>query len=149
MAEFKQRATVNDKGQLVPEAPAVWNASIRELVGKRVVVTVETEKKVRSTQANRYYWSCVVPIFQEVWSIARSKLGLEPLTKEESHEVLVQVLVGCEDGPLPGSRIRRRTSEMDSKEFAAYVEKCRALAQEQYGMWIPAAGEEYEPVSAE
>lgn len=146
MADFKQRGTVNEAGKFVPEAPAVWQASIREFAGKRVVVTIETEKSRRSTQANRYYWSCVVPVFQEVWSIARSKAGVEPLTKDETHEVLVQVLLGCEDGPLPGSRIRKRTSELDSKQFAAYVERCRALAQEQYGMWVPEAGEEVDTV---
>lgn len=147
MSDVKLRATVNEQGKLVPEAPTVWAASLSELRGKRVVVTIETEKSRRSSQANRYYWSCVVPIFQEVWSIARSKIGLEPLTKEEAHEVLVQVLVGCEDGPLPGSRIRKRTSEMDVAQFRDYVEKCRALAQEQYGMYVPAAGEEMETVA--
>jgi hypothetical protein len=122
---------------------------VRELAGKRVVVTIETERQGRSTQANRYYWSCVVPTFQEVWSIARAKLGLEPLTKDETHDVLMQVRFGCDDGPLPGSRVRKKSSRMDSKQFAEYVEWCRGLAREQYGMWIPAPGEAMETVASE
>jgi hypothetical protein len=144
MSEARLYATVSDAGKLVPTAPTVWAASVSALAGKRVVVIIETERVARSTQANRYYWACVVPIFQEVWSRARSVAGLEPLTKDETHEVLVQVLLGCTDGPVPGTRLRVRTSELAAVAFARFIDDARALAMDQYRVVIPGPGERYE-----
>ncbi len=136
--------TVSPECKLVPRAPATWLASLSELRGQPVIVSIAKPRQQRSLQANRYYFGCVVPIFQEVWSLARTKAGLPPYSREETHEVLVQVLVGCEDGPLPGTRVRKRTSEMDTAAFAKFVDAARELAMQQYGCVIPAPGESFE-----
>ena len=142
MSERRFFAVVSTDSKLVPREPIAWVATLADLRGQEVVVSIERARKARSTQQNKYYWSCVVPIFQEVWSIARNRAGVEPLTKDETHEVLVQVLLGCEDGPVPGTRLRKRTSGMDTAAFSQYVDKCRELALHQYGFEIPNSGEE-------
>ena len=146
MAELRFAATVSAECKLVPEAPATWAASLSELRGQPVVVTITKPKKQRSLQANRYYFGCVVPVFQEIWSLGRTRAnpGAPPYDRDETHEVLVQVLVGYEDGPLPGSRVRKRTSEMDTAAFARFVDAARELALLQYGCVIPAPGEQWE-----
>ncbi len=144
MSELRFSATISDQCRIVPDALTVWLASLSELRGQAVVVTITKPKKARSLQANRYYWGCVVPIFQEVWSLPRTRAGLPPYDRDETHDVLVQVLAGYEDGPMPGTRVRKRTSEMESGEFAKYVDAARQLALQQYGMHIPAPGEGYE-----
>lgn len=144
MTEVRLSASVSDECKLVPMAASVWLASLSALRGKRVVVTIATERVARSLRANRYWWGLVVVTFQEIWSIPRVRAGLEPYTKDETHGVLVEVLAGCDDGPLPGSRVRKRTSEMTPPEFAKLIEDARELGREQYGIVLPEPGERFE-----
>jgi hypothetical protein len=140
-------ASVNDESKLVLEDRIAWAASLSDLRGQRVVVTITKPKKHRSVQANKFWWSLVVPTFQEVWSNARDRAGLPEYTKEETHDVLVQVLAGCEDGPLPGSRVRKRTSEMSTAQFSKMIDDARELALHKYGMAMPAPGESWDEVT--
>lgn len=144
MSEKRFPATVSAACAIVPDDRAVWLAHLTRLRGERVVVTVATPKAVRSLRANGYWWRIVVPFFQEVWSAGRVAAGLPPYDSDETHEVLVQVLVGYEDGPMPGTRVRKRTSLMDKAQFAQLVDGARALALEQYGAVIPLPGEPWE-----
>jgi len=149
MAEIRLPATVDDIGRLMPDVPHVWAVSLRAFAGKRVSVSIQTQAHRRSTQANRYWWSCVVPVFQEVWSHGRTALNLPPYDKDQAHEVLVQALAGFEDGPLPGTRVRVKTSDMDAATFGKLIERARELALHDYQMFIPAPGEQYHPVVSE
>lgn len=145
VGEIRLTATVNERGRLVPDASSMWAASIREFAGKRVVVTIETEKTRRSSSQNAYWWAVVVPFFQEIWSRARrGPHNLPPYTKDQVHEVLVEALAGFEDGPLPGTRVRVSTSGMDSATFARLVDRARELAMHDYQSSLPAPGEQYE-----
>lgn len=137
-------ATVSDTGKLQPEDAAAWAGALAALRGQRVVVTVERPQSVRSKRANAYWWAVIVPFFQEVWSAGRVAASLPPYDKEQAHEVLVQVLAGYEDGPLPGTRVRKLTRDMFTREFAQLVDGARALAREQYGSVIPLPGERWE-----
>lgn len=137
MSEIRLGATVTEKGGLKPDAPTIWAALLSKLAGKRVVVTIQPEATRRSSQANARYWSCIVPVFQQIWSEARVKAGLPGYTREEVHEVLVQVLVGCEDGPLPGSRVRVRTSTMSKEQFQAFTKAAEDLLWQQYRVPVP------------
>ena len=133
---------ISAAGEWVPDERHRWAAWLSHLRGKRVSLTLATERHVRSAQQNRYWWACVVPIFQEVWSIARTQAGLPPYDRDETHDVLAQVLIGYEDGPLPGTRVRKRTRDMAKPDFAKLVDAARELALHQYGIVIPAPGEE-------
>ncbi len=144
MAELRFAAKVSAECKLVPDAPATWAASLSELRGQPVIVTIAKPKKARTLRANAFWWAVVVPVFQEVWSIGRVRAGLPPYDRDETHDVLVQVLAGFDDGPMPGTRVRKRTSEMDSAEFAKFVESARELALTQYGMHLPQPGEHWD-----
>ena len=144
MPEVTLSATVSPEGKLLPLAPSVWIASMREFAGKRVDVTVATERTGRSLQANKYWWSCVIPVFQEIWGKGRSAVNLPPYSRDQVHAVLVEALAGSEDGPLPGSRVRLETKGMDTATFAKLVDAGRKLAWDEYQVRIPEPGERYE-----
>lgn len=144
MSEKRFPATVSSACAIVPDDRAVWLAHLTRLRGERVVVTVATPKAVRSLRANRYWRGVIVPFFRDVWSVGRTSAGLPPYDSDETHDVLVQVLVGYEDGPMPGTRVRKRTSLMDTAQFAELVDGARAMALEQYGAVIPLPGEPWE-----
>lgn len=144
MAEKRFHAVVSPACQLVPDDRPLWLAALSRLRGERVVVTVARPKTLRSLRANRYWWGVIVPFFQEVWSAARIEQGLPPYDKDDVHDVLVQILEGYEDGPLPGTRVRKRTSRMDKPDFAHLVDGARQLALQQYGAVIPLPGERWE-----
>ncbi len=144
MAEIRLPATVNDQGRIVPDVQSVWAVSLRQFAGKRVVVTIETQGKRRSAQANRYWYGMVIPTFQEIWSQGRTAIGLPPYDKDQTHDVLVQALAGYEDGPLPGTRVRVSTSGMDTAMFHKLVEAARHLALHEYQMHIPEPGQAWE-----
>jgi hypothetical protein len=143
MSERRFYATVSDESKLIPEDRIAWAASLSDLRGERVVITLAKPKKHRSLQSNRYWFGIVVPIFQEIWSLGREKLGLPPYDKDETHDVLVQVLAGFDDGPLPGSRVRKRTSEMDTAVFSKLIADARELALHNYGVFVPEPGQSW------
>jgi hypothetical protein len=98
------------------------------LEGKRIDLIVRVHRDQRTSPQNRYYWGVVVTLLAD-------HLGLE---KQELHESLkLKFLVINPDAPLP---VARGTSELDTAEFADYVERCRRLAAE-LGCVIPAPGE--------
>jgi hypothetical protein len=144
MKSRKFYADVSQDCQIVPESLPTWLATLSDLRGQKIIVSLDTPKKVRTMRANRYWWGMVVPTFQELWSIGREQIGLPGYDRDETHDVLVQILVGFEDGPIPGTRVRKRTSEMDSARFAKMIDDARELAREKYGMHIPEPGESTE-----
>lgn len=141
MSERAFRASVDEACRIVPDDWPAWQAQLASLRGQRVIARLERERDARTLRANAYWWGVVVRFFQEVWSLGRTQAGLPPYNPDETHDVLVQVLVGYEDGPLPGSRVRKRTSLMDKTAFARLVDDARALALQQYGSVIPLPGE--------
>ncbi len=148
MTEMRFSAKVTEDCKLSLEAPAVWAAALSDLRGQPVIVTLEKPKKRRSNSQNAYWYGVVVPFFLELWSRARRyPHGLRPYTKDQVHEVLVEALAGCEDGPLPGTRIRLRTRDMDTATFAKLVDRARELAMHDYGAPLPAPGEKWEDVA--
>ena len=128
-------------GRFLPDLDH-WTIWLREHEGRRVVITADTERMRTSGRARRYYFGVVVREFRDLWSQARVALRLPPYTKDEVHSVLVQVLVGSEPGPLPGSVLAVRTRDMDSKRFAQLVDDARHLALHDYGVLIPEPGEQ-------
>lgn len=84
-----------------------------------VVVTAQPEQDVRSVQANRYYWQCVVGGLQRCLE-AR---GQTP-TREAVHEYLKRERWG-EDVSIINNRViytPRRTRNLSPAQFAEYVE---------------------------
>jgi len=86
---------------------------------------IKPYKKDRSTQANAYYWKCVVgPIAEHCG-----------YTLGEAHNELLGNVFGWKeiqglDGRGRSIPVRRTTDpeKMSVKEFANYIEQCQALA---------------------
>src|SRR5262245_15531509 len=107
---------------------AEFRRGLRRLGDGKVIVTVEKPKRPRSTQANRYYFGCVVRVIAEEIGIA------DP---EEMHEILAFKFLRLEDDPVTGSPRRRRTRTMTSAEFSKYVRDVVTWAEADMGWRIP------------
>lgn len=125
--------SVSTEGRLVFDEPVVTMARLlRIFKGHRVDVIVRREKKQRSDQANRYYWSMVVPVFSEA-------TGYD---SDEAHELLKAMFLSREVTLPDGLIVTKAGSSaaLDTKEFAEYVDKCcRWLASQ--GWYVPSAHE--------
>lgn len=133
----KFNAVVSNKATLIPTAPTALRKWLEKRKGLSVVMDIEDDKGRRTSQANRYYWGCVVETFQQVWSKPRIAIGLQPYTKEQVHRVLLQVLFGVEEGPL-GTTVEIESHTMDTKTFnTLLIEKAKELAWQHYEMKIP------------
>jgi hypothetical protein len=144
VSELHFSGEVNAQGKLLFDDRPAFVQAVAVLAGHRVVVTLERAATRRSSQANRFWWGVVIPAFGDIWSPARVARGLPPYTPDDVHEVLVQVLLGFEDGPVAGTRVRKRTSIRNTAEFAQLVDDARALAVQQYRVHIPAPNEPWE-----
>jgi hypothetical protein len=113
-----------------------WDAYGRSMAGKDVVLTVETPAQRRTAQTNSYWWSVVVEFFREVWSRERGR----EYSKEDAHEVLVQHILGFEEGPHE-TRIRKRTRDLTQEDFSRLIEEAKHIAWQDYRARIPEPNE--------
>lgn len=99
--------------------------------GEQITLVFEKyfEKRYRSLQQNNYYWGVVVATFQDYTGY----------TKEETHEVLGKAFLTYEKvSPKTGRKavFVKSTTDLDTKEFEEYMQKCRELGMK-YGLNIP------------
>lgn len=118
-------------------------ATIRQFEGKRIVVTVKEQKKTRSGQQNRYYWSVVVGAVTEMFRDAGNYVDAEDVHDFLKLRVgkLSQVFVSP-DGEVLKSL--GSTTKLSTQEFEVYLEKIRAWAAG-FGVMIPLPHEEVQP----
>lgn len=109
--------------------------------GHTIDVTFKKRSNKRSNQQNKYYFSCIVPIFQnaikeewaELWSIERvhefllTNCNYEELVNEKTGEVL---------------RRTKRSTENTTTEAETFYERCRTLAKDFFNTEIPLPNEE-------
>jgi hypothetical protein len=133
-------ATV-EGGRLQIADPIAYREALAKMRPGQVVVTVETVSQRRTSQANASWWKFVVPAFQEIWSRGRVALNLPPYTKEETHSVIVQVTIGSEPGPLPGSVLHKPTRVLSTHKFWEMDELARAMYFDLYRGRIPKPNE--------
>jgi len=122
-------------GVLTFDEPLRWRATLGRHVGRRVTVIIRREQLRRTTQANAWYWACVVPLFSE-WT------GYE---KDEAHEVLKQMFLKVEKVLPTGEIVEStgRTSTMNIEEFSEYCNRIvRFLAE--HGIAVPEPGQRAE-----
>lgn len=108
-----------------------------ETLSGPVVLTIETVEERRSAEANAYWFGAIVEFFRKVWSEQyRKPFGRPDYTKEEAHDVLVQYLLGFEDGPH-GTRLRRRTRDLKQSDFSKLIDGGKEMAWQDYQVRIP------------
>src|SRR5689334_24948202 len=102
----------------------------KHLEGKEIELTLRAVPKKRSLRQNSYYWGVLVAMMAE-------EAGYE--RPEEMHDALrMHFLLKHTDAPLPTIR---STTELTTVEFEEYMSKCRQLASEVYGLYVPEPNE--------
>jgi hypothetical protein len=121
-----------------PKHKRLLVSNINTLNGK-FWVEIRRCKKQRSLNQNAYMWGVVYPAvrkgLEEAWG--------ESLTDEEVHEWLKgrfnsQPVVNKKTGEVKGRR-PVSTTELDTGEFAEYLDKIIRFAGEQLGVDVPPA----------
>lgn len=100
------------------------NGYISNLMGE-YVLTIKKDRKGRTDQQNKYYWSCVVQIPADYFGY----------TPEEMHETFKYMFLRREEQGKPltiGS-----TAKTNTKEFTEYIEKIVMWLASEYNIVIP------------
>lgn len=104
---------------------AAFSQQIRRLEGCQIEIRLAKRKKIRSLDANAYYWGVCIKYLAEY-------TGYEP---DELHDALKARFLTDNSGKLP--RVRS-TASLDTKEFSEYVDNVIRVAAEP-GVVIPPA----------
>ncbi len=102
---------VLDGGLMVLDRPHDYGRHLRSLKGKFVEVIIRQQRTKRSNQANRRYWALL--------TVAAKELGYDD--PEELHEGVAMKFLRIHDEERGGLMHRRRTPNLDTAEFAEYV----------------------------
>ncbi len=109
-----------------------WETSKRFLEGKEVEITIGPRRKRRSLNQNSYMWGIVYALMAEAAGY----------TAEEMHDALkIKFLTVHGDTALPTVR---STAKLTTAEMEEYLENCRRLAAETYGLYVPLPNEAVE-----
>jgi hypothetical protein len=107
-----------------------------------IELTLRSTTKGRSTQQNRYYWGCVLPIVKDA---LKEQHGLV-YSSEDLHEFLKiklnSVEIHNQDGVV--ERMPMSTTELSTMEFEEYTENVRRWANDLLGVTIPLPNEQTE-----
>ncbi len=122
-------------GQLSDQTAKQIASAIRSFDGKRVTVTIREQKRRRSTQANAYYWSCVIPPIVTMFREAGNMVDADDVHLFLKLRVgkLAQVFV-TPDGEVIKSL--GSTAKLSVSEFQDYIARIKAWAAE-HGVLIP------------
>lgn len=105
-----------------------------------VELVLKSTTKGRSTQQNRYYWGCVLPIIKEA---LKEQHGLV-YSSEDLHEFLKIKLNSIEIHNQEGvvEKMPISTTELSTTEFEEYMENVRRWADDLLGVIIPLPNEQ-------
>ena len=113
--------------------------AISKLDGKRLVLTLKEQKRLRSSNQNRYYWGVVIPpivrMFREYGNMVDSQ-DVHEFLKLKVGKLAMNIVTP--DGEVVKSL--GSTAKLDTQEMEVYLERVRAFAAE-YGVAIPLPNE--------
>lgn len=113
---------VTQTGLLNLDRPQDYAKYVWSLKGQPVELILRKRKLQRSSKANAFYWSAIIPAIADA----------SGMTNDETHTGLkVKFLTVSHDGPL--LRVRS-TTELSVEEFSAYTEQCQALGSQMFGI---------------
>ena len=108
---------------------------LRSLVGKRVGVVVRERRSQRSTNQNAWLWGIALPLLAE-------ELGYDEHEHETLHYALLGECFGHVYDPRSGQTMLAKTSsQLNTKEFADYMEWLVRWAATEHNCRIPLPGE--------
>jgi hypothetical protein len=112
-------------------------ASLRGTGLKRV--SIENVRNQRTLSQNAFYWSVIAPYaakgLRDAWGEDIDSIGAHDFLKAKFLRVPVS---NKRTGELMGYRVRS-TTDLDTAEFAAYIDKIVLFCAEQLGVAVPAA----------
>ncbi len=136
--------TGDDRPRLVPVDAPKWRQALAKMRG-RVKVTIERWRRKRSNEANAYYWGVVLKDILIGLREQAVKVGEEcPFEDDEDlHEACKYMYFGREVVTFRGKKIHRepRTRNLDSKQYAAFVDYVRRWAATEWNIYTREAGE--------
>jgi len=131
-------AKVDQEGRLVWNEPARFRAWAALAKGKSVEVNLERQHSRRSSQANRWYWSALVPFAAEVFE---QKTG-QPFTKDAAHYALKLAFLGHTNVQVKTSvayggsgvivAVPASTAKLSVEEFQAYCQRIEAWIEQEF-----------------
>lgn len=113
------------RGRFIPDNPVAFRFAFCKLEGQECAVTVQKNKKHRSSNQNRYYHGVVVKLVSEVTGY----------TLYEAHNALKMLFLRKHRDGMPetiGS-----TKDLNTKEFEEYLENVRHWAATDLCCFIP------------
>lgn len=106
--------------------------------GKPLLVTIAQRVESRSSKANRFMWAAVLQPAAEQLTLNGHKFSAETLHEYFKRAHLPEVTASGKQKwdvmPSGERRLAIGTSDLDSKEFAEYMEKCQAEAAGEWGV---------------
>jgi hypothetical protein len=142
---MKHSAVITPQGALRIYNRPLFEEEVRAMSrDKDLAVTIEVKlkKRFRSDVQNAYYWGVVVAMVSE----RLRELGHE-VDRDLTHEFLKGRFLYSElTDPTTGEvmRIPRKTSELATEEFIAYLEQVKQFAAETLDIYIPDPNEQLE-----
>lgn len=109
-AEIWNLAEASEKHRLMRQ--------ISRLLPGLYAVSIKPRRKLRTLDANAYYFAAVVAVFRD-WLI--ENWG-ENVTLEQAHETLKLAVLDVPE--VNGVKLMPRTRTMDKAEFAQYIDDC-------------------------
>lgn len=104
------------------------NQYIKELPPGDYLVTIKKNRPIRSLSANKYY-HCILNILGA--HTGHTHEQLHDICKKKFNAEVINL-------PKSGSEIRgKSTTNLDTKEFAAYVNRVKMWAMDEFGVIIP------------
>lgn len=108
---------------------------LRALAGKRVGVVIREKRSQRSQSQNAWLWGVALPLLAE-------ELGYDDHEHETLHYALLGECFGHVYDPRMGQTVLAKTSsQLNTKEFAEYMEWLVRWAATEHGCRVPLPGE--------
>lgn len=102
-----------------------WQTLMKFLENQDVEITIGKRNKKATPSQRKYYWAVIVAMIAEA-------AGYTP---EEAHEALKWQFLKChENSAIPTVR---STEDLTTVEREEYHARCRQLAAETYGLYVP------------
>lgn len=125
------RGCVSPAGKLTLADREGFMRAMHAYAGQEVEVVVRRPKRQRSSQANRWYWGCILALIGEY-------CGYEP---EEAHQAMKWLFLRRPADVVGAPDTVRSTASLSTVEFSEYCEQIRRWAEETLGLDIPDPGE--------
>lgn len=116
-------------GKFIPSDVEKFKKAFYRYEGKKIFLTIETEKKTRSSQQNRYYWAVIVEIISE-----HTGYNLD-----EVNDLLKWKFNRLHRDGLPDSC--KSFKALDTVEFEDKMSKIREWAAIELSLYIPLPNE--------